>query len=232
MLKPTSDAVHGAQRRVGQGRRAVRQLAGRRSRARLLHRERTEEGRTGAEEPAGGRAEPAAAAARVAACRRRSSRSSPTRCLAKGSGNRPGPPVDGGPPVLVTTFRPEAEYPELLAYVAWFDHTRTAIGYYPGRYEPPQRGRPRADDGALRPALAPARHLQRRLHLRRRRKRLERQRPRQRAAEGRQSHAASDTATVASRSSTGAAARTRGRKSRGRARASLRSYGTGASTPS
>lgn len=48
-----------------------------------------------------------------------------------------GPPVAGGPPVLVTSFRPEAEYPELLAYVAWFDHTRTAIGYYPGRYEPP-----------------------------------------------------------------------------------------------
>ncbi len=48
-----------------------------------------------------------------------------------------GPPVDGGPPVLVTTFRPETEYPELLAYVAWFDHTRTAIAYYPGRYEPP-----------------------------------------------------------------------------------------------
>jgi hypothetical protein len=48
-----------------------------------------------------------------------------------------GPPVDGAPPVLVTSFRPEAEYPELVAYVAWFDHTRTAIGYYPGRYEPP-----------------------------------------------------------------------------------------------
>ena len=48
-----------------------------------------------------------------------------------------GPSIAGSPPVLVTTFRPEAEYPELLAYVAWFDHTRTAIGYYPGRYEPP-----------------------------------------------------------------------------------------------
>jgi hypothetical protein len=48
-----------------------------------------------------------------------------------------GPQVAGGPPVLVTSYRPEAEYPELLAYVAWFDHTRTAIGYYPGRYEPP-----------------------------------------------------------------------------------------------
>ena len=49
-----------------------------------------------------------------------------------------GPPVEGGPPVLVTTFRPEAEYPQLLAYVAWFDHSRTAIAYYPGRYEPPR----------------------------------------------------------------------------------------------
>jgi len=48
-----------------------------------------------------------------------------------------GPPVDGGPPVLVTTFRSELDYPELVAYVAWFDHTRTEIGYYPGRYEPP-----------------------------------------------------------------------------------------------
>jgi hypothetical protein len=48
-----------------------------------------------------------------------------------------GPPVDGGPPVLVTTFRPETDYPQLVAYVAWFDHTRTEIGYYPGRYEPP-----------------------------------------------------------------------------------------------
>ena len=48
-----------------------------------------------------------------------------------------GPPVDGGPPVLVTTFRTETDYPQLVAYVAWFDHTRTQIGYYPGRYEPP-----------------------------------------------------------------------------------------------
>jgi hypothetical protein len=44
---------------------------------------------------------------------------------------------DGGPPVLVTTFRPELDYPQFVAYVAWFDHTRTEIGYYPGRYEPP-----------------------------------------------------------------------------------------------
>lgn len=48
-----------------------------------------------------------------------------------------GSPVDGSPPVLVTTYRPEVDYPQVVAYVAWFDHTRTEIGYYPGRYEPP-----------------------------------------------------------------------------------------------
>src|SRR5579884_2317847 len=50
---------------------------------------------------------------------------------------RTGPLVDGRPPVLVTTFRPELDYPRIVAYVAWFDHTRTALAYYPGRYEPP-----------------------------------------------------------------------------------------------
>ena len=39
--------------------------------------------------------------------------------------------------MLVTTFRPELDYPQLVANVVWFDHTRTQIGYYPGRYEPP-----------------------------------------------------------------------------------------------
>jgi Phosphodiester glycosidase len=48
-----------------------------------------------------------------------------------------GPQVDGAPPVLVTTYRPETDYPQIVAYVAWFDHTRTELGYYPGRYEPP-----------------------------------------------------------------------------------------------
>jgi Phosphodiester glycosidase len=48
-----------------------------------------------------------------------------------------GPPVNGGPPVLVTTFRTERAYPRIVAYVAWFDHTRTATAFYPGRYEPP-----------------------------------------------------------------------------------------------
>ena len=49
-----------------------------------------------------------------------------------------GPDVTGGPPVLVTDFRPEAAYPRTVAYVAWFDHTRTQLAYYPGRYEPPR----------------------------------------------------------------------------------------------
>ena len=49
-----------------------------------------------------------------------------------------GPPLDGGARVLLTTFRTELDYPQIVAYVAWFDHTRTAIAYYPGRYEPPE----------------------------------------------------------------------------------------------
>jgi hypothetical protein len=46
--------------------------------------------------------------------------------------------VRGRPPVLVTTFRTETSYPRLVAYAAWFDHTRTSVAYYPGRYEPPR----------------------------------------------------------------------------------------------
>ena len=48
-----------------------------------------------------------------------------------------GPPAKGGPPVLVTTFRTELDYPRIVADVAWFDNTRTALAFYPGRYEPP-----------------------------------------------------------------------------------------------
>ncbi len=48
-----------------------------------------------------------------------------------------GPTVLGRPPVLVTTFRSEVAYPRIVAYVAWFDHTRTSLAWYPGRYEPP-----------------------------------------------------------------------------------------------
>jgi hypothetical protein len=48
-----------------------------------------------------------------------------------------GPVVRGRPPVLLTTFRSEVAYPRIVAYVAWFDHTRTSVAWYPGRYEPP-----------------------------------------------------------------------------------------------
>jgi Phosphodiester glycosidase len=61
----------------------------------------------------------------------------PHRLPGEGVWKPTGPPVDGGPPVLVTTFRPDLDYPQLVAYVAWFDHRRTEIAYYPGRYEPP-----------------------------------------------------------------------------------------------
>jgi phosphodiester glycosidase len=49
-----------------------------------------------------------------------------------------GPIVRRRPAVLVTEFRSEIDYPRIVAYVAWFDHTRTALAFYPGRYEPPR----------------------------------------------------------------------------------------------
>jgi hypothetical protein len=55
----------------------------------------------------------------------------------EGIWKRTGRLVDGRPPVLVTTFRSELDYPRVVAYVAWFDHRRTALAFYPGRYEPP-----------------------------------------------------------------------------------------------
>jgi hypothetical protein len=48
-----------------------------------------------------------------------------------------GPVVRGGAPVLVTSFRPDPSYPQLVAGVAWIDSTRTSLALYPGRYEPP-----------------------------------------------------------------------------------------------
>jgi hypothetical protein len=55
----------------------------------------------------------------------------------EGTWSPTGPAVHGRPPVLVATFRTEVDYPRIVAYVAWFDHTRTALAFYPGRYEPP-----------------------------------------------------------------------------------------------
>ena len=56
----------------------------------------------------------------------------------EGEWKRTGAAIGGRPSVLVTTFRSELEYPRIVAYVAWFDHTRTALAFYPGRYEPPR----------------------------------------------------------------------------------------------
>jgi Phosphodiester glycosidase len=48
-----------------------------------------------------------------------------------------GPLVGGAPPLLVTTFRPDPNYPQMVAGVAWMDRSRTTLQLYPGRYEPP-----------------------------------------------------------------------------------------------
>jgi hypothetical protein len=48
------------------------------------------------------------------------------------------------PPVLITSFRPQAAYPRLVAGLAWIDRTRTSVMLYPGISEPavqmPARG--------------------------------------------------------------------------------------------
>ncbi len=49
-----------------------------------------------------------------------------------------GPLVRGAPPVLVTTFRPDPNYPQMVAGVAWIDSTRAWLQLYPGMYEPPE----------------------------------------------------------------------------------------------
>jgi len=56
----------------------------------------------------------------------------------EGVWKRTGPSVDGKPPVLVTTYRPDPAYPQMVAYVAWFNHSLVDLAYYPGRYEPPK----------------------------------------------------------------------------------------------
>lgn len=48
------------------------------------------------------------------------------------------------PPVLVTSFRPDPAYPQVVAGVAWINRARTSVWLYPGRLEPavsmPSRG--------------------------------------------------------------------------------------------
>jgi hypothetical protein len=40
------------------------------------------------------------------------------------------------PPVLIASFRPDPNYPQVVAGVAWIDHTHTSTWLYPGRLEP------------------------------------------------------------------------------------------------
>jgi hypothetical protein len=40
------------------------------------------------------------------------------------------------PPVLVTSFRSDPAYPQMVAGVAWIDHTRASVVLYPGLQEP------------------------------------------------------------------------------------------------
>jgi len=42
------------------------------------------------------------------------------------------------PPVLLTTFRSDPEYPQFIAGVAWIDSGRTRLAYMPGLAEPPE----------------------------------------------------------------------------------------------
>src|ERR1700689_2324363 len=50
----------------------------------------------------------------------------------EGVWKRTGPAVDGKPPVLVTTYRPDPTYPPMVAYVAWFNQSLVDMAYYPG----------------------------------------------------------------------------------------------------
>ena len=45
-------------------------------------------------------------------------------------------PGGARPPVLITSYRPDPAYPEIVAGVAWIDHTRTSVQLYPGLREP------------------------------------------------------------------------------------------------
>jgi hypothetical protein len=58
----------------------------------------------------------------------------------KGEGvwKKAGAKVGPEPPVLLTTFRSDPEYPQFVAGVAWLDAARTELVYTPGLAEPPE----------------------------------------------------------------------------------------------
>jgi hypothetical protein len=55
----------------------------------------------------------------------------------EGVWKKAGAGVGARPPVLVTTFRSDPEYPQFVAGVAWIDSSRTKLEYVPGLAEPP-----------------------------------------------------------------------------------------------
>jgi hypothetical protein len=63
----------------------------------------------------------------------------------EGVWQKAGAKVGARPPLLLTTFRSDPEYPQFVAGVAWIDAGRTELAYMPGTVEPPE---PLADRGA------------------------------------------------------------------------------------
>jgi len=62
------------------------------------------------------------------------------RLPGEGAWHTTGIDVGGQPAVLLTTYRPDPNYPRLVAGLAWIDHTRATLRLQPGRYEPTGSG--------------------------------------------------------------------------------------------
>jgi hypothetical protein len=56
----------------------------------------------------------------------------------EGVWKKAGAKVGSRPPVLLTTFRSDPEYPQFVAGVAWIDSSQTHLEYVPGLAEPPE----------------------------------------------------------------------------------------------
>ncbi len=56
----------------------------------------------------------------------------------EGVWQKAGAGVGSRPPLLLTTFRSDPEYPQFVAGVAWIDAARTELEYVPGTAEPPE----------------------------------------------------------------------------------------------
>jgi hypothetical protein len=56
----------------------------------------------------------------------------------EGVWQKAGAGVGARPPLLLTTFRSDPEYPQFVAGVAWIDASRTTLEYMPGTAEPPE----------------------------------------------------------------------------------------------